>query len=233
MRIRISITFLFLLMLNASAQDSNTDLPACRYDDLPAQNQRYEDWQITILDSIYMLDSNYAPTDLVSLSEIGIDTNIKLRSIVLDELVKLLNAANAAGNPLEIQSAYRSYDYQKSTFQYWVNQVGKQEALLTSARAGHSEHQLGTTVDFKSFGDKPAWDYADWAETNAGAWLKEHAYQFGFVMSYPKNKSAQTCYSYEPWHYRFLGVDYATAVHNSGLTPREWLWSLQDYLKKD
>lgn len=230
---RLTIFVIILLSFFGFSQQELNALPTCHIDDLIARNQSYEDWQITVLDTIFLLDDDYAPTDLVELSEIGLNTKIKVREFVLADLSRLLSDAKDAGNPLDIQSAYRSYAYQKSTFNYWVDTVGEQEALLTSARAGHSEHQLGTTVDFKSLADKPAWEYKDWATTKAGKWLKEHAHLYGFVMSYPKDKKSETCYSYEPWHYRYIGIDYATAAYNSGLTPREWLWSLQDYLKKD
>ena len=208
-------------------------LPECRYDDIPAKYSEYKDWQISQLDTIYKLDEDYAPNDLVNLSTIGFDKRFSLRAFVIDDLVKLLNAAQEAGNPLGIQSSYRSYAYQKSTFNYWLEQLGQEQALLTSARAGHSEHQLGTTVDFKSLTGLAPWDYYDWATTAAGKWLKENAHKYGFVMSYPKGKNDLTCYSYEPWHYRYIGVDYASTVYQSQLSLREWLWSLQDYLHQE
>ena len=82
---------------------------------------------------------------------------------------------------------------------------GYAAALKSSARAGHSEHQLGTTVDFRSYGGSAPWYYADWGRSKAGAWLKSNAWKYGFVMSYPKGKTTLTCYAYEPWHYRYVG----------------------------
>jgi len=227
-----------LLMLFFSLQivvfaQSDGLLPACRYDDIPAKYAEYKDWQITLLDTIYKLDESYAPNDLVNLATIGFDKRFNLRSFVIPDLVRLLNAAKEAGNPLGIQSSYRSYNYQKSTFNYWLEKVGQEQALATSARAGHSEHQLGTTLDFKSPNGLAPWDYDDWAKTPAGKWLKENAHKYGFVMSYPKGKKDISCYSYEPWHYRYIGIEYATTVFDSGLTLREWLWSLQDYLHQE
>ena len=126
-----------------------------------------------------------------------------------------------------MQSAYRSYANQKATFDYWVRVDGYATAIKESARAGHSEHQLGTTLDFRSYGGSAPWNYSDWATTKAGAWLKANAWKYGFIMSYPKGKSAVTCYAYEPWHYRYVGRDVAAKVRASKLTLREYLWKQQ------
>ena len=94
-----------------------------------------------------------------------------------------------------------------------------------SARPGHSEHQLGTAIDFRSADDPtPPWELDDFADTAAGGWLHDHAWEYGFVLSYPKGEAAETCYAYEPWHYRYVGRDVAAAIHASGETPRRYLW---------
>ena len=118
----------------------------------------------------------------------------------------MASAARAAGARLAVQSAYRSYYNQRSTFAYWSRVSGYSAALRSSARAGHSEHQLGTTIDFRSYGGSAPWYYADWGNSKAGHWLKLNAWKYGFVMSYPKGKSSVTCYAYEPWHYRYVGT---------------------------
>ena len=101
---------------------------------------------------------------------------------------------------------------------------GYDQALRISARAGHSEHQLGTTLGLTSLGGRPPWEYADWAATPAGAWTAANAWRYGFVMSYPRDSFGNVCYDYEPWHYRYLGREKAKQVRESGLTLREWLW---------
>ena len=90
---------------------------------------------------------------------------------------------------------------------------------------GHSEHHLGTAIDFGSPDDsKAAWNHEDWGQTPAGAWLYQNAWRFGFVLSYPKNKRDVTCYQYEPWHYRYIGREMAADLHATSLTLREYLW---------
>jgi len=217
-----------LLLLLALPGALAAPLPACAYEDRPAALTDYSDWPYTLLDTLHTLPESYAPEDLVPVTEAGVGTDtMKVRSLVMPDLRALLRAAAAAGVRLEVQSAYRSYSYQEATFAGWVAQDGLEAALKTSARPGHSEHQLGTALDFRSADGPPAWELPDWRNTPEGAWLADNAPRFGFVMSYPEGKEAVTCYSYEPWHYRYLGRAVAAEVQASGLTLREWLWEHQ------
>lgn len=202
-------------------------LPACGYEDRPTAYTAYSDWQYTLLDTLYKLPADYAPTDLVPLRQAGLASDLLVRAIIIDDLRALVADARAAGHPLAVQSAYRSYNYQVRTFDYWVNLNGREAALASSARAGHSEHQLGTAVDFRSQDGPPAWDLDDWADTPAGAWTVANAWRYGFVLSYPRGSRDITCYVYEPWHYRYMGRELAAQIHDSGLTLREWLWTQQ------
>ena len=202
-------------------------LPVCFYGDLPTEHDAYADWSFTLLDTIHRLPSTYYPADLVDTSAAGLNGGYRVRALVLADLAAMAQAARAAGTPFELVSAFRSYANQQATFARWVRVGGYDAALRTSARAGHSEHQLGTEIDVSTPGGPRPWEYRDWATTPAGAWMAEHAWQFGFVMSYPRDSFAPTCYDYEPWHYRYVGRDPAAAIRASGLTPREFLWGLQ------
>ena len=200
-------------------------LPTCDYLDLPAVRVGYGQWGTTVLDTIFLLPNGYAPGDLVDTSRTGLNGGYFIRSVAEQDLTALISAAAAAGARLAVQSAYRSYTGQVLTFDGWVSQVGYAEALKTSARPGHSEHQLGTAIDFKTVGGIAPWRYADWATTTEGTWLAANAWKFGWVMSYPKGTSTVSCYRYEPWHYRYVGRTAAAAVHDAGVTLREWLWA--------
>ena len=202
-----------------------TPLPTCDYVDIPTARASYADWGTTVLDTVFQLPGGYAPTDLVDTSQAALNGSYFIRSIALADLKAMVAAAAAAGAHLAVQSAYRSYTGQVLTFNGWVRSVGYSEALKTSARPGHSEHQLGTAIDFRSVGGGSPWNYPDWAKTTEGAWLAANAWTFGWVMSYPSGTSAVSCYRYEPWHYRYVGRETAAAVHTAGGTLREWLWS--------
>ncbi len=201
--------------------------PACRYDDILTFHTDLASWRISLLDTIYMLPSSYAPGDLVDSSVVGLNTGYPIRRLLVDDLSAMVRDARADGAPLGVQSGYRSHAQQTATFQHWVDQIGYEEALRVSARAGHSEHQLGTTLDFKSAGGPAPWEVADWATTPAGAWMAANAWRYGFVMSYPRGAFDRTCYDYEPWHYRYVGRDLAARIQASGLTTRQVLWTLQ------
>ena len=198
------------------------DLPACAFADKGGRSDPWKQWNSIVLDTATALRRNDVPPDLVDTARAGLGGGHLVRAIVIDDLRSMARAARAAGAALAIQSAYRSYAEQAQTFAYWVAAAGRREALGRSARPGHSEHQLGTTIDFTSRG-APPWTGKDWAKTDAGGWLLRHAWQYGFVLSYPRDAREVTCYGYEPWHYRYVGRSVASAIHASGLAPREWL----------
>lgn len=210
--------------LAGTAVSAADALPACRVADTLTPYRELTDWRRTLVDLTYRVTSGYKPTDLRSTADAGLNGGYSVRAILLDDLRAMAAAARAADARFSVQSAYRSYATQVSTFDYWVSVYGYSKALTLSARPGHSEHQLGTAIDFRSYGGGAPWDHDDWATTRAGAWLKANAWRYGFIMSYPKGKSTVTCYAYEPWHYRYLGRERAAKLHESGLTIREALW---------
>ncbi len=210
---------------SAGPASSPRPLPACRYRDEPVLGDPDRDWATLVLDTVSTLPQGWAPERLVGTRRVGLPGGFEVSRVMIDDLGALADAARDAGVPIAVQSAYRSYAYQVTTFQGWVARSSEREARQVSARPGHSEHQLGTAVDLRSAGDaRPPWELDDFAETPTGAWLAEHAWEHGFVMSYPDGAHDETCYSYEPWHYRYVGRDVAAAVHESGLTPRRYLW---------
>jgi zinc D-Ala-D-Ala carboxypeptidase len=212
----------------ATSASAAPALPACKVADVLTKYRSYTYWSRSLLDQTYRLASTYKPGDLRSTSLAGLNGGYYVRKHVIADLKAMASAARSAGARLAVQSAFRSYATQKSTFAYWVRVHGMATALLESARPGHSEHQLATTLDFKAYGGRAPWDYTDWATTKAGAWLKRNSWKYGFVMSYPKGKSSVTCYQYEPWHFRYLGRTRARALQLSGLTLRQFLWREQN-----
>lgn len=202
-------------------------LPQCAYMDVLTEHHGYEDWPISLLDTIYHLPSWHSPADLVDSSTAGVNGGYLLRSVIAPDLRAMAADARAAGSPIQLVSGFRSHAQQAATFDYWVSVGGYEQALRTSARAGHSEHQLGTSIDVTSEGGAAPWEYGDWAATPAGAWMSANAWRYGFVMSYPRGAFDRTCYDYEPWHYRYVGRDLAAEIVASGLTPREVIWARQ------
>ena len=203
-------------------------LPPCRMADVLTAERSYSDWQTTLLDTTYKLTPGYVPPGLHSTAEAGLNGGQRVRGFMIADLRAMATSARTAGARLAVQSAYRSYSTQAATFSYWVRVSGYAAAIKSSARAGHSEHQLGTTIDFRSYGGSAPWYYADWGKTRAGTWLRNNAWRYGFVMSYPQAKTLATCYAYEPWHFRYVGRNMAAAIRSSGLTLREYLYRQQN-----
>ncbi|EFM10624.1 peptidase M15B and M15C DD-carboxypeptidase VanY/endolysin [Paenibacillus curdlanolyticus YK9] len=148
-----------------------------------------------------------------------------------DALEKLFAAAKKDKMELYAYSGYRSYTTQELVYQRNVKRLGKEEADRVSAIPGHSEHQTGLTMDITS---KALMDIysknkdkspliKDFGQDPEGIWLKEHAHEYGFIMSYPEDKEAVTGYSYEPWHYRYVGVEAAANMHEAGQTLGEYV----------
>jgi len=199
-------------------------LPACRYDDIMTQPRGYDDWSTTLVDTILRVPRSYVPPDLVSVAQAGIAGHGKVRAVMIDDLRAMAEAAAAAGNGIGAQSAYRSYADQEAVFASWTAQLGYAGALRVSARPGHSEHQLGLAIDFRSDpGGSPF--TGSWGQTPAGTWMRQHAWEYGFIRSYPPKQQGVTCYASEAWHYRYVGRDLAAAIHASGLTTRQYLWA--------
>lgn len=199
--------------------------PYCATADIPSVRARDDD-ALAILDPTSALPPDYAPTDLVPVSAAGFAgaaaDQLRIRAIVIPDLASLHDAAAREGVTMSVLSAYRSYAEQAATFAHWVGVGGYEEALRTSARPGHSEHQLGTTVDLDGGGGAP-WTDANFAQSALARWLAEHAARYGFVLSYPEGKEAATCYAYEPWQVRWVGRGIAARVAASDLTLREYL----------
>ena len=162
---------------------------------------------ITYVDGILIANKTYAlPSDF----------NPGVSDEAYDALTEMEIAAAEDGISLFIVSGFRSYDDQDVIYNRYVSQDGKAEADRYSARPGHSEHQTGYAFDLNSLEEY-------FADTPEGIWLAENCHKYGFIIRYPKGKEHITGYMYEPWHVRYLGVDIATSVYESGLTLEEYL----------
>ncbi|MGL4743659.1 MAG: M15 family metallopeptidase [Dermatophilaceae bacterium] len=211
--------------LQRAESDTSPPMPACAVADALTRHRSAADWDRSLLDWTYRLDATYTPGDLRATRLAGLNSGRSVRAAVIPDLTAMAAAARAAGAPLAVQSGYRSHTAQVGLFRQGTARRGENRAQLGSARPGHSEHQLGTTLDFRSEGGPPAWELDDWGATRAGKWMAVNAWRYGFILSYPKGREAQVCYQYEPWHYRYVGRARAATIRASGLSLREFLWN--------
>ena len=172
--------------------------------------------------------ASYVPPDLVDLrSDIPNPNGHMLRADTAAALALMVDAAmSEAGVQLVAQSGYRSYESQVSAYDYYVNELGTEGADLTSARPGHSEHQTGMALDILDTSSGCGVEGPCFGDTTAGKWLVENGHRFGFVLRYPADKTPVTGYEYEPWHFRWVGVDTATAMKTGGVTTLEEFFGL-------
>jgi D-alanyl-D-alanine carboxypeptidase len=197
----------------------------------PCSARRPSDLFAEVSDS-YGLSPAYVPPDLVRLGGYVSGTvalpDLMLRQEAAAALGRMAAAMKAEGLAPTVLSAYRSYVDQSIAYQRWLNE-DPAEAEQISAPPGHSEHQLGTAVDFGSPGlaaltGDPAEKFSPlFAQTAEGAWLASHAYEYGFTLTNPPGAERLTGLTYEPWHYRYVGADLAAYLHESGYFLAEYL----------
>jgi D-alanyl-D-alanine carboxypeptidase len=209
-------------------------LPECRLADIPTVPNGYDDWSTTLVDWLLTVGKDYVPPDLVSARKAGITGSGFVRSLVIDDLKALGDAARKNGTPIGSWSAYRSYDQQVALFNDYVKAYGYDNAKEFSQRPGHSEHQLGLVIDFMASGANGMLS----GTSATGKWMAANAWKYGWVLSYPPSKTDPShlwnqtvCFRYEAWHYRYFGRDLAKKIHDSGLTVREYLW--ENYTQVD
>jgi zinc D-Ala-D-Ala carboxypeptidase len=157
---------------------------------------------LQLVDKTHDLPADFEPADLVSLNDYKLQVSrndLRLRRAIMDAVLAMDQAAKTAGVTLVFSSAYRSYSYQDSLFARYAGQYGEAQADRFSARPGHSQHQLGTAIDFGSIDDS-------FAETAAGKWMADNAWRFGFSLSYPQGMEERTGYIQESWHFRYITV---------------------------
>lgn len=164
------------------------------------------------------LPSDYIPQNL---EEINIMYANEHKYLVHDAKVafeQLSEEAKKEGFSIIAVSAYRDYEYQKELYTYYVEKKGIKYAKKCSALPGHSEHQTGLAVDVMGSN----LDYDEFENSVEFPWMKSHAHLYGFILRYPKGKEDITGFKYEPWHYRYVGIDVATYIYENKLTLEEY-----------
>lgn len=163
---------------------------------------------VLIANKTYSLPESYNPAGILPECQNAFNT--------------MKNAASALGLSIYISSGFRSYSSQKSIYNRYVSRDGKALADTYSARPGHSEHQTGLSIDLNTITQS-------FGRTREGRWVAEHCYEYGFIIRYPQGKSDITGYCYEPWHLRYVGVEAATKIAQSGLCLEEYYGITSSY----
>lgn len=186
------------------------------------------DWRLVVANKQYPLPKSYKINVAVASGNLQLDTRI------IDAYKQMIEAAKNDGVPLKLISAFRTYQGQENLFNNKVNQYinrgysrdkAKELAAQYVAPPGTSEHLTGLAVDLIS----PDWyNYnsdlnSNFEKTKQFEWLYNNCARFGFCLRYPKDKVSITGYNYEPWHYRYVGVEAATEIMNRKICLEEYV----------
>lgn len=166
--------------------------------------------------NVYFLSENFVPSPLADIDPqylLRKDSGFQIHAHIKPHLERLIHNATADNAPLLVLSAYRSFGTQAGLKTSYKLTYGAGTANQFSADQGYSEHQLGSTVDFTT---PQGGDSLGLFEKSPGfAWLQQHAHEYGFILSYPKGNGY---FTFEPWHWRFVGVELATRLKNENKT---------------
>ncbi len=171
-----------------------------------------------IVNKYYKLDKDYEPEDLTVINSKFASGTQKLRKEAADKFEEMESDMLKENLKIYAGSTYRSYSYQEGLYNRYVKKDGFKEAETYSARAGYSEHQLGLAVDIVN----GKWNYLSEGDKEY-TWLINNSYKYGFILRYPHESEYITGYVFEDWHFRYLGIELATKVHESKLTYDEYI----------
>ncbi len=196
-------------------------------DETVEQKLTADDWRLLLVNKQHPVPENYTFTPG------KITGNMKCDARIIDDLMAMMEAAKADGINLMVCSPYRDYNRQTVLFNrkidYYMNKgysylEAYKISSITVTVPGASEHQIGLALDIVS--DTYPYLEIEFGETQAGKWLNKHSCEYGFILRYPLGKEYITGIQYEPWHFRYVGKEAATAIMSQGITLEEFLEDL-------
>ena len=185
--------------------------------------------EVLVVNPWNMLPDDY-DAQLVTLNPSYSKQGSQVSAVCYDALVQMITDCNKECPTVYVISSYRSYDYQAGLFENRIQRFqnegysrdeAEKLAAAVVAKPGTSEHHTGLAVDII---DTRSWDLTEIQETLPGQqWLMANCWRYGFILRYPKGTTEFTGIIYEPWHYRYVGIELATALHEANLTLEEYL----------
>ncbi len=175
---------------------------------------------LLIVNKYYHLASDYEPDDLVEVNnKYYYGENHKIREVTYNAFKNMWEAANKEDIYLIINSSYRNYEEQKAVYDDYKNSKGTTYADSIAARPGYSEHQTGLSLDIFS---KTHTTTSNFKDSPAYIWLQNNAYKYGFIERYQEENEEITGFSAEAWHWRYVGIEAATYIHENNITFDEY-----------
>ena len=184
-------------------------------------------YSLTKASSLWVVANKQRPLNPITYKpEIGYFKGVQVAKVTAAALTKMAAGMlkDKAGTLL-LNSGYRSYDTQVAVHDRQVKRLGIKAGEALAARPGYSEHQTGLAADVSAAGQGCTIQVC-FAKTKAGKWLAANAWQYGFILRYPDGQTATTGYQFEPWHFRYVGVELATEMKSQNITVLEKFWKL-------
>lgn len=195
----------------------DVDMDKDDYTDMTTISEEDSDNIVLLVNKHFRLADDYAPSSLQLLDEA-----YYLTPETFTAFENMRAAASLEDITIAAGSTYRSVDYQRDLYDYYVEVDGQEEADRFSARPGSSEHHTGRAIDLVG----PDWTLDSFEGTAACDWVHQHGYEYGFILRYQKDIEHITGYEYEPWHITYVGKDAATIMHEKNIA------SLEEYYVK-
>ena len=174
-------------------------------------------WEYVLVNTTHVIDETFAPPEIVTVEGQKQDARIA------ETLSAFAQGGRDAGVSVYLSSGYRSYSDQAANFQRKLNEGYSREVAATIvAIPGTSEHQTGLCCDITDVYHALK-DPSVLAYTDTFLWLNEHCAEYGFILRYPNGAGAITGIIYEPWHFRYVGVEAATYIKENDLTLEEFV----------
>lgn len=177
----------------------------------------YKNTNYILINKFFYVTKDYVPNNLKKMT-MCTKGNIYLTEEALTNFNTMCQDMKKESLQIRAISAYRDYNYQLNLYNKYLVNDTKKNVDTYSARPGHSEHQSGLTVDV----DNISSNFNDFESTDEFIWMQQNAYKYGFILRYPKEKQEITGYSYESWHYRYVGKKIASYIKKHNITFDEY-----------
>lgn len=184
-------------------------------------------YSLTKASSLWVVANKQRPLNPITYKpEIGYFKGVQVAKVTAAALtIMAAGMLKDKAGTLLLNSGYRSYDTQVAVHDRQVKRLGLKAGEALAARPGYSEHQTGLAADVSAAGQGCTIQVC-FAKTKAGKWLAANAWQYGFILRYPDGQTATTGYQFEPWHFRYVGVELATEMKSQNITVLEKFWKL-------
>lgn len=189
-----------------------------------AETDGEDAWMLRLVNPWNPLPEDY------SIETVELRNGFQVDARCYPDLQEMMDACRGEGLSPLICSAYRTWEYQERLYQAKVEEylaegysqdAAEAEAGTVVAVPGTSEHQLGLAVDIVDVSNQVLDESQE--DTEVQRWLMAHSWEYGFILRYPSEKSEITGIIYEPWHYRYVGREYAKLIFERGVCLEEYL----------